>query len=104
MDNDEWLRNQEELRSSGVYSRAATTPEPAFDPDETWSELAPLKKVPPVIVFDLVEMLRQAGIPVRGEPRSAGLFSGGKVNVTLRVPERLQTEAARIVENYFSSK
>ncbi len=86
----------------GAIRMAATTPEPPFDPDEPWSELAPLNKVSPAAVFDLVDVLRQAGIPVRGNPRSAGLFSGGKVNVTLTVPSRFTTEAARIVSNYFN--
>jgi len=104
MDNDEWLRVQDEMNSDGGIRMAPTTPEPAFDPHEPWAELEPLKKVSPAAVFDLVDVLRQAGIAVRGKPRSAGLFSGGKVNVTLRVPERLRAEAARIVNGFFGSK
>ncbi len=104
MDNDEWLRLQDQMNMGGGNRMAPTTPEPVFDPDEPWSELEPLKKVSPAAVFDLVDRLRQAGVPVRGKPRSAGLFSGGKVNVTLAVPERLRAEAARIVEYFFTSK
>jgi hypothetical protein len=82
----------------------ATTPEPPFDPDEPWSELPPLKKVSPAAVFELVDEMRKAGIPVRSPgARSAGLFSGGKVNVTLSVPDRLKAEAARILANRFGN-
>jgi hypothetical protein len=104
MDDDDWLLIQEETSGKGGIRMAPTTPEPPFDPNERWAELAPLKKIAPAAVWDLVEELRQAGVPVRGKPRSAGLFSGGKVNVTLRVPERLRAEAARIVENFFAGR
>ncbi len=91
--------------TSGGIRMAPTTPEPPFDPNETWSELSSLKKVSPVAVWDLVEVLRQAGIPVRSpKVRLAGLFSGGKVNVTLWVPNRLSSEAARIVTKHFGSQ
>jgi hypothetical protein len=103
--NDEWLRIQDQMNMGGGIRMAATTPEPPFDPDEPWSELTPLKKVSPAAVFELVEVLRQAGIPVRSPgARSAGLFSGGKVNVTLSVPDRLRAEAARIVAQHFGSQ
>ena len=101
MDNDEWLRLQAQMNSEGGSHMAATTPEPAFDPDEPWSELPPLKKISPAAAFDLVDELRQAGIPVRGESHSAGIFSGGKVNVTYRIPTRLYTEAVKIISGRF---
>ena len=43
-----------------------------------------------------------AGIPVLGpKARRAGLFSGGKVDVTLSVPERLRPQATLIVASHF---
>jgi hypothetical protein len=99
--DDDWIRIQEEARIRGEIE--STTPEPPFDPNEPWSDLPPLKKVPPAVVFNLMEVMRQAGIPLKGEPRSAGLFSGGKVNVTLRVPTRLIAEAERIFSSHFGS-
>jgi hypothetical protein len=105
MSNDEWLRIQDQMIMGRGIRMAATTPEPPVDPDEPWSKLNPLKKVSPAAVFELVEVLRQAGIPVRSPgARSAGLFSGGKVNVTLSVPERLSREAARIVAKQFGNQ
>lgn len=50
-----------------------------------------------------VDVMRKAGIPVRGRARSAGLFSGGKVNVTLSVPDRLRTEAMSIISQHFGN-
>ena len=99
--DDDWIRIQDEAKFRS--NMAPTTPEPSFDPDEPWSELPPLKKISPAAGFELVDVLRQAGIPVRGKPRSAGLLSGGKVNVTLRVPTRLRTEAMRIILQHFDS-
>ncbi len=85
----------------GVHM-AGTTPQPAYDPDEPWSELPQLKKVSPAAAFDLVNVLRKAGVPVLGpKARRAGIFSGGKVDVTLSVPERLRSEAALIVARHF---
>jgi hypothetical protein len=105
MTNDEWQRLRADMDMRGGLRMAATTPEPPFDPNEPWSKLPPLKKVSPAAVFELVEALRQAGIPVRSPgARSAGLFSGGKVNVTLSVPDRLRAEAARIVAQHFGSQ
>jgi hypothetical protein len=105
MSNDEWLRLQDSINMGGGIKMPATTPEPPFDPDEPWSELTPLKKVSPAAVFELVEVLRQAGIPVRSPgARRSGLFSGGKVNVTLSVPDRLCSEAARVVSGFFGSE
>jgi len=102
MSNDEWLRLQDQINMGGGRQSAPTTPQPPFDPDEPWSELAPLKKVSMVGVFELVEVLRQAGVPVRSSgPRKSGLFSGGKVDVTISVPDRLRSEAARIVATHF---
>ena len=102
MSNDEWLRLQHQINMGGGRPSAPTTAQPPFDPDEPWSELPPLKKVSPVAVFDLVEELRQAEIPFRSPgTRSAGLFSGGKVNVTLSVPDRLRGAAMSIIQNRF---
>ena len=79
-----------------------TTPEPAFDPNEPWSDLPPLRKVPMAVLWDLIEALRQAGVPVRSPGvRRSGLFSGGKVNVTLSVPERLRSQAMLAVASRF---
>ncbi|MBN2556474.1 MAG: hypothetical protein JXA97_11090 [Anaerolineales bacterium] len=101
MSQDEWFRLQTQMNERGGSRMEPSTPEPAFDPEEPWTELPPLIKISPAMVFDLIEVLRQAGIPVRSPgARSAGLFSGGKVNVTLSVPERLKTEAARIVAEH----
>ncbi|MBN1267047.1 MAG: hypothetical protein JXA25_16265 [Anaerolineales bacterium] len=103
MDPFEFGITNDEGQSDGGIRMAATTPEPPFDPDEPWSELPRLKKVSPAAVFDLVEELRQAGIPARSPAvRSSGLFSG-KVNVTISVPDRLLSEAAAIVTGFFSS-
>lgn len=103
MDNDEWLRlNNEMLAHSGIRM-SGTTPNPSFDPDEPWSELPTLKKISPAAGFDLIEALRQADIPVHGSTRSAGIFSGGKVHLTISVPTRLRDEAVKIVSNHFSS-
>lgn len=89
----------------GGYQMKPSAPEPPFDPNEPWSELPPLKKVSPGAVFDMIEEMRQAGIPVRSPgARSAGLFSGGKVNVTLSVPDRLRAEAERIQTKTFGSR
>lgn len=106
MSNDEWQRLRTQMEdSSGGLRMKGTTPEPSFDPSEPWSELPPLKKVSPAVAFELVDELRKAGIPVRSSgARSAGLFSGGNVNVTLSVPERLRAESMRIVELYFGNK
>lgn len=103
MSTDEWILLQEQIRRAGGGIRVGgMRPEPPFDPNEPWSELPPLKKVSIAAVWELVDALREAGIPVRGpRPRSAGLFSGGKVNVTLRVPERLQAEAKVIIARHF---
>jgi hypothetical protein len=102
MTDQQWQQPPTDMDTGGGIRMAATTPEPPFDPNEKWSELPSLKKVSPAAVWDLVEVLRQAGIPVRSPgPRSAGLFSGGKVNVTLSVPDRLLAEAARIVATHF---
>ena len=103
MSNDEWQRLRTQMdETKGGQRMAASAPEPSVDPNEKWSELAPLKKVSPGAAFDLVEELRKAGIPVRSPgARSAGVFSGGKVNVTFSVPDRLQAEATRIIARYF---
>ena len=103
MEEDEWLRMQAEMNNPGGRRMAATTPEPSFDPNESWSELPLLKKISPAAGFELVDVLRQAGIPVRGKPRSAGLFSGGKVNVTLSVPTRLREDAIGIISKHYDS-
>ena len=103
MEHDEWLRLQAEMNMHSGQGTASSTPEPAFDPDEPWSELPPLKKVSPIAGLDLVEELRKAGIPVRGDSRSAGLFSRGKVNLKLTVPTRLQAEAVRMISGMFDS-
>ena len=106
MTDEQWQISQTNMDDTGGGIRMApTTPEPPFDPNESWSELNPLKKVSPAAVWDLVEVLRQDGIPVRSpKVRSAGLFSGGKVNVTLWVPDRLRSEAVRIVGKHFDSQ
>lgn len=79
-----------------------TTSQPPFDPAETWRELPTLRKVSPAAAFDLIDDLRSAGIPVTGpKHRRAGLFSGGKVNVTLSVPERWRLRAESIVATRF---
>jgi len=103
MTDEQWQSNNTDMDMGGGIRMAPTTPEPPFDPNEPWSQLPPLKKVSPAAVFDLVDVLRQAGIPVRSPgPRRAGLFSGGMVNVTLSVPDRLRSEAASIVASFFS--
>lgn len=77
-------------------------PQPAFDPNEPWTELPELKKVSPGAAFDVVNELRKAGVPVLGsKPRRAGLLAGGKVNVTLSVPDRLRSQATLIVATHF---
>lgn len=82
-----------------------STPQPPFDPTEPWSDLAELKKVTVAAVSGLVEALREAGVPVRSVGlRRSGLFSGGTVNVTLSVPDRLLPEANGIVARHFGSK
>jgi hypothetical protein len=56
-------------------------------------------------VSGLVEALREASVPVRSTgPRRSGLFSGGMLNVTLSVPDRLRAEANEIVASHFGSK
>lgn len=78
------------------------TPEPAFDPDEPWTELPPLKKAPMAALWDLIEALREAGVPVRSpRVRRSGLFSGSKVNVTLSVPERCRSQAMLLIASRF---
>jgi hypothetical protein len=73
-------------------------PQPPFDPDEPWIQLPPLTRVPAGAVFDLVQELRAAGVPVTGSPpRRSGLFSRGAVDVTLSVPTRLRDQAETIV-------
>lgn len=80
----------------------STTKEPPFDPDEPWCSLPTIKKVAPIAGLELVEALRKAGVPVRSPgAKSSGLFSGGKVNITFYVPERLHAEAERTIESYF---
>lgn len=75
-----------------------STPQPQFDPGEPWSELPELKKVSPAAASGTVEALRQAGVPVLGSKmRRSGLLSGGKVDVTLSVPDRLRSQAILIV-------
>jgi hypothetical protein len=87
---------------AGGVAMPGTTPQPDYDPDEPWSGLPPLRKVSPAAAFDLIEALRAAGIPVLGpKARRAGLFSGGKVDVTLSVPERLRSQATLIVASHF---
>jgi len=84
--------------SSGGAQGPSLAPEPPFDPDEPWCELPPLTKVPMSELWDLIEALRQAGVPVRSPGvRRSGLFSGGKVNVTLSVPERLRSRAIPVI-------
>ena len=82
-----------------------STPQPPFDPAEPWSDLPELRKVTIAAVYGLVEALREAGVPVRSTgPRRSGLFSGGMINVTLSVPERLLGQASGIVARHFGSK
>ena len=79
-----------------------TTAQPDFDENEPWTELPALKKVSSVAVFELVEALREAGVPVIGpKAHRAGLLSGGKVTVSLSVPERLRSQATLIVASHF---
>jgi len=88
--------------SDGSIRMPATTPQPSSDPNEPWSELPALKRVSPAAVFELVEALRQAGVPVLGpKARRAGLLSGGKVNVTLSVPDSMRSQATLIVASHF---
>jgi hypothetical protein len=87
---------------AGGLRMPATTPQPAADPNEPWCELTPIRKVSPAAAFELIEELRAAGIPVLGpKPRRSGLFSGGKVDVTLSVPERWRLRAESIVAARF---
>ena len=89
----------------GGVSASASTPQPPFDPAETWSDLPELRKVTVAAVSGLVEALRDAGVPVRSTgPRRSGLFSGGMVNVTLSVPDRLLSEANRILARTLGGK
>lgn len=75
--------------------------EPSFNPDEPWVELPPLLKVSPGAAFELVDAMHKAGIPLRSPgAKSAGLFSGGKVNVTLSVPENFREEALSLIAQY----
>lgn len=79
-----------------------STPQPASDPAESWCELPRLEKVSLAAVFDLLEELRKADIPVRGDrARRSGLFSGGKVDVTLEVPEQWRFRAESIIAARF---
>ena len=88
-----------EIETGSGIPVQATAPQPAYDPNEPWSELPPLQKVSIPTVWDLIEALRTGGVPVLGpKPRRAGLFSKGLINVTLSVPTRLVFEATRIVE------
>jgi hypothetical protein len=105
MTDEQWQQPQTDMDSGGGIRMAATTPEPPFDPNETWSELPPLKKVSPAAVWDLVDVLRQAGIPVRSPGiRRSGLFSGGKISVTLSVPDRMRSEAMSIIARHFNNQ
>jgi hypothetical protein len=82
-----------------------SAPQPPFDPAEPWSDLPELRKVTVEAVSGLVEALREASVPVRSTgPRRSGLFSGGMLNVTLSVPDRLRAEAKGIVASHFGSK
>ncbi|MHB1342093.1 MAG: hypothetical protein ACYC77_09775 [Coriobacteriia bacterium] len=82
-----------------------STPQPPFDPTEPWSDLPELRKVTIAAVAGLVEALREAGVPVRSTgPRRSGLFSGGMVNVTLSVPERLLGQASGIIARHLGRR
>lgn len=77
----------------------------SFETDEPWVELPPLLKVSPGAAFELVDAMHKAGIPLRSPgTKSAGLFSGGKVNVTISVPASFRTEAMRLFKQYFSNQ
>ena len=102
MDNDEWLRMQNEIAMADIAQMKPETTEPIVDPDEPWSELPPLTKISPGVGFDLVVTLRKAGLAVRGDSKSAGFFSK-KVNLTLKVPTRMRAEAEKIVKEYFET-
>lgn len=96
---DEWLLRQWKTNVEGV----PTTKEPAFDPNEPWCQLPTIKKIAPIVGLELVEELRKAGVPVRSPgAKSAGIFSGGKVNVTFSVPERLRSVAEKTIDRYFN--
>lgn len=77
--------------------RMAGAPQPSYDPDEPWVDLAPLLRVSPGAAFDVIQDLRSAGVPVLGrKPRRSGLFSRS-VDVTLSVPARLVAEAEAVI-------
>jgi hypothetical protein len=81
--------------------RMSAALQPPYDPNEPWTGLAPLKKVSPGAVFDLVQQMRTAGVPVLGsKPRRSGLFSSA-VDVTLSVPTRLAAKAQAMVRERF---
>lgn len=89
----------------GGLRMPGTTPQPVSDPDEPWCELPPIRKVSPAAAFEVIEELRAAGVPVLGpKPRRSGLFSGGKVDVTLSVPERWRLRAESIVAARFGTR
>jgi hypothetical protein len=82
-----------------------TSSDPSFETDETWVDLPPLLKVSPGAAFELVDAMHKAGIPLRSPgAKSAGLFSGGKVNVTISVPESFQEEALSLFRQHFGDQ
>jgi len=75
-----------------------TTPQPATDPNEPWVELEPLTKVTIMQMWDLIEALRSSGVAVLGsKAKRSGLFSGKRIDVQLRVPQRMEQDARMIV-------
>ena len=106
MGNDEYGLHEtgDWINETSTYdpSMPTTTPQPPYIKDEPWSELPPLKKISPGSISRLIDEMRKEGIPVRGSGlRRAGIFSGGRVNVTLSVPDRLRAEALRIQAQFF---
>lgn len=82
-----------------------TSSNPSFETDEPWVELPPLLKASPGAAWKLVDAMHKAGIPLRSPgAKSAGLFSGGKVNVTLSVPESYRDEALSLIAQHFGNQ
>ncbi len=82
-----------------------TSSDPSFETEETWVDLPPLLKVSPGVAFELVDAMHKAGIPLHSPgAKSTGLFSGGKVNVTISVPESFQEEALSLFRQHFGDQ